>query len=123
MLKFLEIHHQVIAPQRRPLADGRRLGRLQVSESQAGQVTVSRGKHRQVMDHADQAVADQFQGLSQQQQIGVVGDEATGGSKMNDPASLRAPVSVGVHMGHHVVPEIPLVTGSHLEIDVVDRLA
>ena len=44
MLDLGQIEHQVVGPQAGPLADGRRLGRLQVREAQARQVAILLGE-------------------------------------------------------------------------------
>ena len=52
---LFQIEHQVVAPQRGPLADGRRLGRLQVREAEAGQVAILFGEACQRVDRRDQS--------------------------------------------------------------------
>ena len=46
MLDFGQVHRQVVGPEARPLADRRRLGRLEMGEAQAGQVAVLGGETR-----------------------------------------------------------------------------
>ena len=52
VLDFGQIEHQVVGPQARPPADGRRLGRLQVREAERRQVAVLLGEVGQRVDHA-----------------------------------------------------------------------
>ena len=120
MLQLLQVQHQVVTPESRPLANRRWLGRLQMSESQARQVTIGSGKQRQVMNHAHQAITDQLQRLHQQKQIGVVGHETTGRTQVDDPSGFRTLVSVGMHVSHHVMTQVAFVVGRHLKVNVLD---
>ena len=58
--------------------------------------------------------------FAHQDQVGVVGDVAARGAQVNDRPGSGAQVAVGVHVGHHVVPQLLLVSGGGGEIDVVD---
>ena len=62
---------------------------------------------------------EHLQSLAQQQQIGVVGHVATRGAEVDDRPGLGAQVAVGMDVGHHVVPQLPLVTRGRREVDVV----
>ena len=121
MLELGQIEHQVVGPQAGPLAHGRRLGRLQMGEAQAGQIAVLLGANvaRRSMT-ATSAVADQLQRLAHQDQVGVVGDVAACGAQVDDRPRRGADVAVGVDVGHHVVPQPPFVGGRGVEVDVVD---
>ena len=91
-------------------------------ESQTGQIATLLRERGQPIDRGRQASGDKLQSLSHQQQIGIIGDIATRGAKMNDAACFRANISIGMHMGHDIVPQLPLVLLSGGEIDVVDVL-
>ena len=41
---------------------------------------------------------------------------------MNDAARLGAGVAVSMHMGHHIMPQLPLIAVGGGEVDVVDIL-
>ena len=60
--------------------------------------------------------------VAQQEQVGVVGHVATGRPEVDDRPGLGTDVAVGLHVGHHVVPQSALVTVGRLEVDVVDVL-
>jgi hypothetical protein len=120
ILELGQIKHQIVAPQRGPFADGRRLRRLQMREAQARQITILDGKPRQMVDDGRQLADEQFQPLPHQQQVGVVGDVATGGAEVNDRPGGRANVAVGMHVGNHIVPEPLLIRGRGGEVDVID---
>ena len=53
----------------------------------------------------DQLVADHPQGIPDQDEVGVVGDEATGRTQVDDGPCDRGHIAEGVDVGHHIVPE------------------
>ncbi len=122
VLELPEVQHQVVRPQTRPLADRRQLRRLQVGEAEAGQVAIPPGELGQPIDHRHQPGADQLKRLSEQQQVGIVRHETTGGPQMDDAAGIGTDVAVGTDVGHDVVADPPLVLPGHFKIDVVDVL-
>ncbi len=119
VLYLVEIERQVVGPEARALSNRRGLRRLQMRESQAGQVAILLGKNREPVDDRDQAPANQAQRLPQQQQIGVVGHITTGSAQVDNGTGLRAQVAIGVHVRHHVVPQAPFVLAGVFKIDVV----
>ena len=72
------------------------------------------------VDRRDELIADQVQGLSDQDQVGVVGDVATGRPQMDDRAGHGRRVAQRMDMGHHVVAEPPLVGFGGGEVDRLD---
>ena len=88
-----------------------------------GRSRCSGGESGQGIDHARRAAGDHLQALAQQQQVGVVGHVAARGAQVDDRPGLGALVAVGVDVGHHVVPQLSLVLGGRLEVDVVDVAA
>ena len=118
-----QVEHEIVGPEAGPLAHRRRLGRLEVREGQAGQGPILLGEAGQAVDHGHQPVADHFQGLAQQDQIGVVGHVAACRAQVDDRPGLRADVAVGMHVGHHVVPQPPLVPLGRRKIDRHRRAA
>jgi hypothetical protein len=120
MFQFGEVKRQVIYPQTSALADGRWLGRLQVSERQARQRSVPRRKSRQGIHHRRQPTADQRQPFAHQEQVGVVGDVTTCGAEMDDRSRLGTHIAVSVNVRHHIVPQLPLVAGRGVEVDIVN---
>jgi hypothetical protein len=77
------------------------------------------GKRRQAVNDGDQAIADEFQALSHEDKVGVVGDVATRGAQVNDGPGRRAHVAIRLHVRHHVVTKRPFVALGRGEIDVV----
>ena len=120
VLDFRQIERQIVGPQARPPADGRRLRRLQVREAERRQVAILFGEVGQRDDHRRQPPGDHLQRLAHQNQVGVVGDVAACGAQVNDRPGRGALVAVGVDVGHHVVPQLALVLVGGVEIDVVD---
>jgi hypothetical protein len=120
VLDFRQVQREIIGPQRGPLANRRRLSRLQVRVAQAGQVTMLLGEAAKLIDHRGQSAGQKLQPLAHQNQIGVVGDVTACGTEMNNRPSLGADIAIGVHVGHHVVPQLSLVSRRRLEIDVIN---
>ena len=70
-------------------------------------------------DHRRQPLGDHLQRFANQDQVGVIGDVATCRPEVDDRPRRGALVAVGVHVGHHVVPQLALVLLGGVEIDVV----
>ena len=119
-LDLRQVQHEIVGPEARPFADRRRLGGLKMREGQAGQGTVFLGEPGETVDHGHQPVADHFQGLAEQDEIGIVGHVATGRAEVDDRPGGGAKVAVGMNVGHDIVPQPPLVALGGGEVDVVD---
>ena len=117
-----QVEHEVIGPEAGPFAHRRRLGRLKVREGQARQRPILLREFCQAVDHGDQSAADHFQRLPQQDQIGVVGHVAACRAQVDDWPGSRTNVAVGMHVGHHVVPQSPLMPLGRRKVDVVHVL-
>ena len=109
VLDLAEVEDQLVAPEGRPLADRDELRGLEVGVAEAGQVLPAVGEVGQGVDRADEPVADQSERLADQDQVGVVGDVATGRAQVDDRPGLGRGVAEGVDVGHHVVAEPLLV--------------
>ena len=123
VVDLVEVEHEVLAPQTGPFADGGQLGRLEVGKAHRGQVAPGEGEPGQGVDDAHHPIANPREPLAHEQKIGVVGDVATGGAEVDDPARLGSGFAVGVDVGHHVVAQLALVALGGGEIDVVDVVA
>jgi len=123
VLDLFEIDREVLTPQRRPLAHGDGLGRLEVGEPQCGQVAVLGRELAQRVDHVHEFAADLLQARAQQDQVGVVGDVRAGRAQVDDRRRLGRRLAEGVNMGHHVVAHPAFVVGRLGEIDVVQVAA
>ena len=117
---FFEIEHQVVAPQRRALADGRRLRRLQVRHSQAGKVAILLGEACENVDDLHKPAADEVDRFANLNEIGVVGDFARRRAEMDDAAGTGALIAIGVDVRHDVVTQLAFVFRRDGEIDLVD---
>ncbi len=109
-----------MAPESGPFSHRDKLSGLEMGVAETGQVLPSDGEDGQRVDRLDEQIAHQAQGLAGQDQVGVVGNIATGRPQMDDRAGQRSGVSQGMDMGHHVVSESLLVPASRLEIDRID---
>ena len=106
MVQVLQVQEQVLDPEGGPLAHGGGLGRLEVGEAQAGLVLPPAGEPapRAAITSSSRRRSSR-QGLTADEQVAVVGDEAAGGPQVDDgpgPGRLLAP---GVDGGHHVVAQ------------------
>ena len=81
MLDFGQVHREIVGPETRPFADGRRLGGLEMGEAEAGQIAVLGGEGGQRVDHGRHPAGDHLQALAEQQQVGVVGHVAACGAR------------------------------------------
>jgi hypothetical protein len=106
-------------PERRALAYGRELRRLEMGVSQAGQVGRAPRERFERAENRDEPSQQQAQPLPHDDQVGVVGDEGAGGAEMEIGARRGGLVAEGVDVRHHVVPEPALVPRRRGEVRVV----
>ena len=120
MIEIGDIQHQILHPQRRALADGGRLRRLQVRrpERRLGAPLAREGGQRP--QHVYALPAQELEAAPHQDQIGVVGDESTRRAIVNEGARGRGNIGEGVDVRHHIVSEPTLVRAHDVEVDVVD---
>ena len=81
---LLEVHQEVRRPERRALADGRGLRRLEVRVGEGGQVAVREREVAQAAQHRDEAPLDERERLAHLDQVGVVGDVGGGRAPVDD---------------------------------------
>ena len=118
-----EVEDQFLAPERRPLAHGHELGRLEVGISQAGKVLPPEGEAGEVVDHRNELIAEQVKSFSNQDEVGVIGHETTGRSQMDDRAGRGRRIPQRVDVGHHIVAKPPLVGFRGGKVDGLDLRA
>src|SRR5208337_3720003 len=87
---------------------------------QAGKVLPSEGEVREAVDHRNELIAEQVEGFSNQDEVGVVGHKTTGRSQMDDRAGHGRRIPQRVDVGHHVMSKPPLVGFSGGKIDGLD---
>jgi hypothetical protein len=97
-LHLLQIQVKVLHPQGAALADCGQLRRLQVSESQGGQVLMLFGKPSHDLQKNHQSRANENQTLLHLHEVGVVAHVATGGTQVDDGHGCGTGHSEGVHM-------------------------
>ena len=120
MFDLFQIENEIITPQCCPFADGRRLRRLQMRETQTNQIAIFFRKTGQLINDSNQPALHELQTFPQLNQLGIIGDETTGRSVVDDPSGRRALIAIGMHMSHHVMPKFPLVIGGGFKIDIID---
>jgi hypothetical protein len=97
-----------------------RVCRLEVGVGQAGQGGVAGGEGGERPQQRGQPAQQQPEPLPHHHQVGIVGDVSAGGSQMDVGPGGRRLVAEGVHVGHHVVPEAPLVLRRRGEVGIVE---
>ncbi len=122
MFQFCQIQHQVVGPHGGAFTDGGGLSGLEVGQAQARQIAVTGGKGGQPINDRHQPDTNDIDRFAQQNQIGVVRDETTGGSPVDDRPRRGADIAVSVHVGHYVVAETAFILPRGIEVDVL-RLA
>ena len=119
MFDFKQVEHEFVAPKGCPFADRRKLGRLKMCISEAGQVFPVLGKSGEIVDDTYQLIANQAQSFAHEDQVGVVRNVTTGGAEVNDWPAERGNVAERVNVGHHVMSQSSFVLGGAGEIDVI----
>ena len=122
VLHILQIHQQVLDPQGGPFAHGGGLSRLEVGESQGGQVLIGLGKVGQHPDDTHNLVANELEGFGHDDDVRIVPHVAGGGAPVDDARSLGALLAIGVHMAHHIVADHLFPLLGHFVVDVVGVL-
>ena len=119
--ELLDVEREVLHPERRPLADGGELRRLEVGVGEAGQPRACGWRSvSSAAEHRDEPAEQQAQAVAHDDQIGVVGDERAGGAEVQERPGGRGLVAEGVHVRHDVVAEAPLVARRRGEVGVVE---
>ena len=119
-LQLVDIHEQLVDPQRRALAHGCELGGLQMGVAEAGRVLPAVGKGREVPHDLHGLLHHELRGLAQDDEIRVVADVARRRAEVDDARRLRALQAVGVDVAHHVVAHLAL---AGLGLSIVDVIA
>ena len=119
MLDLLEVAEEILKPQAGALADRGELRRLEMGIGQRGRRPMTLGELGQGFDGCGGPPAQQDQSLTKQQDVGVVGNEGTGGTEMENAARVAGLFGKVAQMGHDVVPSLSLELGHAVEIDLV----
>ena len=107
-LEGLVIHLQVLGVGGQAVAQGRRLGGLQVGEGHQRQVGVGFDLEGEGFEQAMQAVQEQVEGLAHAQHVGVVFDIHRSGAQVQDAAAQRSLLGEGFQLRHQVVVDLGL---------------
>ena len=119
-LQLIDIHEQLVDPQRRALAHGRELGGLQMGVAKAGRVLPAVGKGGEVPHDLHGLLHHELRGLAQDDEVRVVADIARRRAEVDDARRLRALQAVGIDVAHHVVAHLAL---AGLGLSIVDVVA
>ena len=121
MIEIGEVEHEVLHPERRALADGRRLRRLQMrgAERRLGAPLAREvASAREDADDLRRAAARVPRRMRIRSALSVT--NALVAPRWMKPLRRRRDVAERVDVRHHVVAEAPLVRGDDVEVDVVE---
>ena len=120
MFHLFQIQQKIPAPQGRSLADCGRLCGLQVSESEAREIPIPNRKLRQLINHLNQTTTNDLQTFPDLNQLRIIRHKTTGCPKMYDRSRGGTLVTPRVHMSHHIVSQLLLVSFGDCKIDGVN---
>jgi hypothetical protein len=120
MVEVDQVEHEVLHPQRRALADRRRLCRLEVRRSKRGLGAPFSRERRQRAEHTQNLAAKQFHAPAHENQVRVVRDVGARCPVVDEAARRGSNVAERMDVRHHVMPKPTLVGRDHIEIDVVE---
>ena len=121
-LEVTQIHEQILDPETSTLANGNQLGGLAVGETQAGEVLVLLGELGQLVDDDGQLGDQDVETVAEQDQVGVVGTVARGGTPVDDTGSGGGNQAEGMDVGHDIVSAALLLLGGNSELVILDDL-
>ncbi len=88
--------------------------------AQSDDVFVLRGKLGQRRHDIDQAHANQAQGLTHLNKVGVIADKRARSPEVDNAPRLRTLIAVGPDMSHDIVAELAFVVGRNVKINRFD---
>ena len=112
----LEVEEEVLHPQTRPLADRCWLRRLEVGHTEGRLVGPSLGELGQRGHHRQETFDHEVEGVTGDEELGIVTDEGRGRAQVEDRLRSRRSVGKGLEVGHDVVASAFLVRLHPLEI-------
>ena len=119
ILQVLQVHNELLSPQGSTLAHSSRLCRLKMGECQGRQILIFLCKLGKLGNHIDQFLLNQLQGLTHDDNIGVITNIAGSSTKMNDTGCFRAELAIGINMAHNVMANQLLPGLCHIIIDFI----
>ena len=119
ILHILQIHAELLQPQRRPFPHSRRLCRLKMGKCQRRQRFMCICKFCQLRDHVDKLPSDQTKRLGHDDDIRIVTHITGSSPQMDDSLRFRALHPIGIDMGHDVMTHFLFPRPCHLIIDIL----
>ena len=116
---FVVVEEDVLEPQGGTLADGGRLSRLVMGESEGREVLVLDRELRQLVEEVHELLLDELQTFGHGDDVGVVADIAGRGAEVDDALRVRALDAVGIDVGHDVVAALLLFLDGDFVVDVI----
>ena len=120
VFQILEVHDQILVPQRRSLANGHELSRLVVGEAESGQITVLVGEVAESVDDTHQLIQNQVRGLANLDQVGIITHIARSSTQVNNGHGLGAELTKSMDVGHHIMSQLLLLRFGELVVNVVN---
>ncbi len=117
-VQFFEVNEHVLEPEASALANGRKLGSLEVRCTELRHILVFHRKLGKLVHHAAKTLANKDKTLLHLDQIGIVTDECGSRTQVNNALGLRALDAVSVDMAHHVMTATFFFGFSHVEVDI-----
>ena len=119
VLKLVDIVAELIRPERRALADRRKLCGLKVRVCKARQSLVLFRERGEIAHDLRRLFEDDLRRFAQNYHVGVISDVARCRAEVDYPLRLRALFTVCVNVGHNVVSYLAFALFGYVEIDVV----
>ena len=91
-----------------------------MSKSESRQISIFFGEVAEFINDVREVSADEFSGVSHDDEFGVVGDFTACGAEVDDSTRSGGGVGEGVDVGHDVVAKLAFVLLRFGEIDIVE---
>ena len=121
-LEVAQIHQKILDPETSTLTNGDQLGGLTVGETKAGQVLVLLSELGQLVDDDSELGDEDVETVTEENQIGVIGTVARGGTPVDDTGGGGGNLTKGVDVGHDIVSAALLLLGGNGELVILDDL-
>ena len=115
-----EVHQQLVHPERRALADGGQLRRLEVGEAEGRLRLVRVGELRELVQNGRELFAHEQQTLADLNDVGVVADIRARRTEVDDACGLGRDLAEGINVCHNVMAHLLLALTGHIIVDIGD---
>lgn len=109
-------------PESSTLSDGGKLSRLEVSPSEGGKILVLFSEFAETFDDDGEFWEDDIASVSEEDEIGVVGNVAGGSSQMDDSGGCGSVKTEDMDVSHDIMTTLLLFESSFCHLLVVEIL-